>query len=322
MPRLNNIIYIRVIATLMVVAYHSLYLYTNRWNYMDAPHITIYEQIAEILNRIDMPAFVFISGYLFSRQISRKKYKSPTEIIWNKINRLLLPYIFWMVINLILVPEPLTFMKIINGFNHLWFLPMLFQMFLITIISIPLWTRLTKQASLLCFTSMLLLFFVAYYKGLNISLGHIKTFLPVFYLGIITEKYNLLQMIQKWHKFSLPISATLYIIACIFLFSKNPAVRDITIKTTAYIVIMSSMSLLIKSKDISHQAIILTDKYSMSIYLIHHILIQYALSFQSIFQFLASHYIIGPILIFAASIICSISIASLLHRTPYLQKVI
>ena len=311
-----------MIATLMVVAYHSLCLYTNKWNYMDAPHITIYEQIAEILNRIDMPAFVFISGYLFSRQISRKKYKSPTEIIWNKINRLLLPYIFWMVINLILVPEPLTFMKFINGFNHLWFLPMLFQMFLITVITIPLWTRLSKQASFLCFTSMLLLFFVAYYKGLNISLGHIKTFLPVFYLGIITEKYNLLQMIKKWHKFSLPISATLYIIACIFLFSKNPAVRDITIKTTAYIVIMSSMSLLIKSKDISHQAITLTDKYSMSIYLIHHILIQYALSFQSIFQFLASHYIIGPILIFSASIICSISIASLLHRTPYLQKVI
>ncbi len=49
-----------MIATLMVVAYHSLCLYTNKWNYMDAPHITIYEQIAEILNRIDMPAFVFI----------------------------------------------------------------------------------------------------------------------------------------------------------------------------------------------------------------------------------------------------------------------
>lgn len=322
MLRLNNIIYIRVIATLMVVAYHSLCLYTTRWDYIDAPHIKVYEQIAEILNRIDMPAFVFISGYLFSRQISRRKFNSSTEIIWYKINRLLLPYLFWMVINLILVPEPLTFMKFINGFSHLWFLPMLFQLFLVSIVAIPLWTRLSQKASLLCFTSMLLLFFIVYYKRLNIPLGHIKTFLPIFYLGIITGKYDLLQTIQKWHKYILPISATIYTISCIFLFSNNPAVRDIIIKATAYIVILSSMGLLTKSKDITHLAINLTDKYSMGIYLIHHILIQYSLSFQSIFLFLASHYIIGPILIFTTSLICSISIASLLHRTPFLQKVI
>lgn len=321
MHRLNNIIYIRVIATIMVVAYHSLCLYTNRWDYMDTPHIIIYEHIAEILNRIDMPAFVFISGYLFSRQISRRKFNSSTEIIWYKINRLLLPYLFWMVINLILVPEPLTFMKFINGFSHLWFLPMLFQLFLVSIVAIPLWTRLSQKASLLCFTSMLLLFFIVYYKGLNIPLGHIKTFLPIFYLGIITEKYDILHTTSKWHKYILPISATIYIISCIFIFSKNPAIRDIIIKATAYTVIISSMSLL-ETKDISHRFITIIDKYSMGIYLIHHILIQYSLSFQSVFHFLVSHYIIGPILIFTASIICSISIASLLHRTPYLQKII
>lgn len=168
---------------------------------------------------------------------------------------------------------------------------------------------------------MLLLFFLTYYTGLNIPLGHIKTYLPVFYLGIITEKYDLLHTIPKWHKYILPISATIYIISCIFIFSKNPAIRDIIIKATAYTVIISSMSLL-ETKDISHRFITIIDKYSMGIYLIHHILIQYSLSFQSVFHFLVSHYIIGPILIFTASIICSISIASLLHRTPYLQKII
>lgn len=68
LSRQNNITYIRFSATLMVVVYHSLCLYTNRWTYSDMPPIALYEHFAEILNRIDMPAFVFISGYLFSRQ--------------------------------------------------------------------------------------------------------------------------------------------------------------------------------------------------------------------------------------------------------------
>ena len=142
------------------------------------------------------------------------------------------------------------------------------------------------------------------------------------FVSIISEKCHLLNIKQHWHNYILPISCTIYAFSCIYLFTDNPAVRDIIIKITAYTIIFSSMSLLTTAKYITHPAITCIDKYSMGIYLIHHILIQYSLSLHPIFLFLATHYIIGPILIFTASTICSIYMASLLHKTPYLQKVI
>ena len=199
---------------------------------------------------------------------------------------------------------------------------MLFQQFIVAIIILPLWKNHSKKANLLYFTSMLLFFFVAYYKGLNIPANYIKTFFPVFYLGMISEKFQLLHELRNWHKYILPITICCYILSCTFFFPSNPAVRDIIIKLTAYTIICSSMSMLASAKNITHPTITYIDKYSMGIYLIHHILIQYFLTFHPVFHFFKSHYIIGPILIFTTSIICSISIASILHKTPYLQKVI
>lgn len=320
--RLINIIYIRFIATIMVVAYHSLCLYTSRWNYTDTPPVILYENLAEVFNKIDIPAFVFISGYLFSRQITKKKFNNFTEIILYKIKRLFFPYIFWLVINLLLVPEPLTISKFFYGFNHLWFLPMLLQLYFIAIITLPLWSRLSKRVNLLCLASMLFCFFIAYYKGWDLPVSHIKTFLPAFYLGIITEKYNLTNNKEKLLNYLLPIAISVYVFGCLFIFTSNPSIRDVILKVSALSVIFSSMSIFHSNKEISNWIIMLVDKYSMGIYLIHHIIIQYFFSYGFIVQTLRIHYIIGPILIFTSTLFCSIFISSFISKTPYLRHVI
>lgn len=320
--RLNNIIYIRFIATNMVIAYHSLCLYTSRWNYTDSPPIALYEHLAEIFNRIDMPAFVFISGYLLSKQITNNKYSNCTDIFLYKIKRLFIPYIFWLVINLLLIPETLSFSDFFYGINHLWFLPMLLHLSIFSIISLPIWTKFSKRTSLICFASMLFIFFIAYYKGWNLPIAYIKTFLPVFYLGIITEKHHLLNINKRNLKYILFISIVIYVLVCLFLFTPNPSIRDLIIKLSAFSIIFSSMGILKSDKEISNRIILLVDKYSMGIYLIHHIIIQYLLSFNSIVQTLNIHHIMGPILIFAISLLTSIFLASQISKVPYLRYVI
>ena len=323
LSRLNNITYIRFAATLMVVVYHSLCLYTNRWAYPDTPSIALYEHLAEILNKIDMPAFVFISGYLFSRQITtRKKFQSRGEMIVYKLKRLLIPYLFWLVINLLLVPESLTLTKLLNGFNQLWFLPMLLQMFIIAIITLPVWIKFSKTISLLSLSSMLLFFFTAYYKGINLPFPFVKTFLPIFYFGIITERFQLLNFKKRFHPCMLPIAIAIYTLACIFLCTANPSIRDFVIKLSSYSVIFLTMSVLQTQKDVSNKFVSTIEKYSMGIYLIHHILIQYTLTNIIVLRFMGTHYIVGPIFIFTLSLSVSLLLTFMLSKVPHLQCIV
>lgn len=317
--RFKNITYIRFAATLMVVAYHSLCLYTNRWNYSGMSPISLYEHLAEILNRIDMPAFVFISGYLFSSQLTRKKFQNIIDIIIYKFRRLFIPYIFWMIINLLLIPELFTFTKFLNGFNHLWFLSMLLQLFLITTFTLPLWTRLSIKKSLLCFAGIQLFIFVAFYKGWNLPLPYIKTFLPVFYLGIITERFQLLNFKKHYHQYILPFAIANYILVCVFFFTCNPSIRDIAVKISAYSVIFLFMGTLRFLKGNPNKDVMIIDKYSMGIYLIHHIIIQFALTYNGVVHFLENHYVTGPLLIFGLSFSVSLLLTSLITRIPYLR---
>lgn len=68
--RLTYISYLRVMAMLMVVLYHCL-CYYGVWGYDDAVTVNAYSCLASFLNYIDMPLFVFISGYLYAHILKR-----------------------------------------------------------------------------------------------------------------------------------------------------------------------------------------------------------------------------------------------------------
>lgn len=319
--KFNNIVYVRTFATLMVVAYHSICMYTHRWDY-NVDFINTYEIIAEILNRIDMPAFVFISGFLFSDQISKNRFKSSFEIILHKSKRLLIPYFFWMGIVIIFLPEQLTYDKVINGFSHLWFLPMLFQLFLLAIITIPLWTSLSKKISIICLISMFLFVFLSYYKGWKIPFLYIKTFFPFFYLGIITNRHKLLNINIKRDIKILIVLCAIYLIICTYFHSNNPAIRDLVIKILSCSIIYYIMYYIKDVPSPTNRFITLINDNSMGIYLIHHIIIQSFLSWDIILMIFNNHHIIAPLFIFLFSLLSSILISSRLSKIPYLHNII
>ena len=88
--QLHFISYMRVTAMVMVVIYHCVSYYCV-WDFPGF-RSDIYGIFAKFLNYIDMPAFVFVSGYLYSfNLLGGGKYKNNKKFIEGKCKRLLLP---------------------------------------------------------------------------------------------------------------------------------------------------------------------------------------------------------------------------------------
>ena len=129
--RLTYISFLRVVAMTMVVLFHCLAYYSDSiWQYAD-PDVSGYGIFARFLNVIDMPMFVFISGFLYAYLREAKgKYKDNMAFLRNKARRLMVPYLFWGVVLLLLFPDKHA-SDMLTGISHLWFLLMLFGLFLL-----------------------------------------------------------------------------------------------------------------------------------------------------------------------------------------------
>ena len=101
----------------------------------------LYRQQYELINQyglinLAMPMFVFISGFLFGRQLKRKPL-SLVKVIKDKFVRLMIPFfvftIFFMLTTNSLSWEPFYRWT----YWHLWFLPMLFWCFIVTYLIHP-----------------------------------------------------------------------------------------------------------------------------------------------------------------------------------------
>jgi len=81
-----------------------------------------------------MPLYIFISGYLFSYLFNKKgKYTSFWGFTRNKFERLIIPYIIFSVLIALTYNQfKLEYFKnFIDGYEHLWFILMLFESFII-----------------------------------------------------------------------------------------------------------------------------------------------------------------------------------------------
>ena len=93
--RLYDIIIIRCVAIIMVVAFHA---YGMMYAATHFPALKeVYYRMYFILNQcvfinIAMPMFVFVSGYLFSFLWRKGKYQDFGNLVKNKAKRILLPY--------------------------------------------------------------------------------------------------------------------------------------------------------------------------------------------------------------------------------------
>ena len=122
----------RVLAMLMIIAFHSMLFYTGKWWRFNGPYIILWKKFSEFLNTIDLPMFVFISGFLFAHlYINKSKYHDRTQFVLEKVRRLLIPYLFWGIFLVITMPSLNQWSELLTGISHLWFLLMLFIIFTI-----------------------------------------------------------------------------------------------------------------------------------------------------------------------------------------------
>lgn len=136
MERLKEIDIIRTFVIILLVLYHALAPYCGGWDMPSyaQPNEGFYWG-GKLAYSGMLETFVLISGYVFAFSL-QKKVISFQLLLAGKLKRLFVPCMCWGIIMTLIFfgPSKLLnlehFWKIIGGYGHLWFLPMLFWCFL------------------------------------------------------------------------------------------------------------------------------------------------------------------------------------------------
>nr|MBD5376410.1 acyltransferase [Bacteroides sp.] len=133
--RLNDVVIIRSIAIVMVVAFHAYYMMMVPGHFpksMDMYH-QMYYNINCLILQFRMPLFIMISGYLFSHLENDKgKYATFKALLQNKFKRLILPFFVFATVFMLSINDFSWEPYYRWGYQHLWFIPMLFWCFIFT----------------------------------------------------------------------------------------------------------------------------------------------------------------------------------------------
>lgn len=89
--KLLSVSYLRVGAMLMVIYFHCLCHFATYWNAPEGLLVPEHDALGYLLNAIDMPMFIYISGYLYAYLYFRKnKYHDNAAFLRGKARRLML----------------------------------------------------------------------------------------------------------------------------------------------------------------------------------------------------------------------------------------
>lgn len=137
--RIVEMDFLRNLSLLLLVIDHCFAIYSGIWSNPTESSIGIYYWIGRFSCSFMLPLWVFISGYLWEHSLKMKK--SPVSlrtIISKKGKRLLLPAIVLSVLYSLVIGEfndgisARGILLLLSGKGHLWFLPMLFWVFVLS----------------------------------------------------------------------------------------------------------------------------------------------------------------------------------------------
>ena len=319
--RLTYISFLRVVAMTMVVLFHCLAYYSDSiWPYPD-PDVAGYGIFAHFLNVIDMPMFVFISGFLYAYLREAKgKYKDNMAFLTNKAQRLMVPYLFWGVALLLLFPDKHV-SDMLTGISHLWFLLMLFGLFLLAHFTYPFWRSLTPLRLML----LVCLSFLLYPLGLKFHfatdyfcIDRILMYLPYFIVG--GGGYLLSTNLQKL-RHALPAMLALLVILFLLTTYVLPSVPSLVVYPIQYLFV--SMFLVccfgyfsqLPSAVLQFRGLDSLDRCSMGIYILHHILIAFPLQWPAVREVMNGYWWLCPWLMFLVVYALSWMLTAALLRT-------
>lgn len=212
-----DIAFFRVAVIAFLVVFHAFCPYADHWNYWGGDlgfDIPAYWWLDNWSYSFFLQGFVFISGYIFGIQKEQKKQKDVFSIkgeLKKKFIRLMVPSLLFSTLYMALFNQWqgwLTPYRIINGWQHFWFLPMLFSCFVVTM----LLDRLKIKSLWILLTSFILMLIPL--PGLPMRLDMVAKYFIFFYTGVIGGGIFTCKL-PKW---SIPVLAIIQVVLFVILF--------------------------------------------------------------------------------------------------------
>lgn len=310
--KLTEITYLRVIAVVSLVAWHSYCSYVC-WGIGESPLDRYYRQIFLLLTPdADMPLFTFISGYLFSHLFAKGKYSDFRSFLKNKVHRLLIPYlILGFIINMTQIGRAHPVELLLGTPNHLWYCLMLFYCFVACwLIEKKCGSRINKIAMWMSFL------FVTLVGSRNIVPSPLGIWMPVYYYGYFYCGFQISLYRDKALDFT---HRYRYIIMIIFIGTALvPGLKShLLIPTTISFILLLFTVVSVLSKNIQEVAppIRLIEKYSFGIYVFHQWIIWNITRYPGMKPFIHEHYILFPLGLFVSVFVFSMLLTHLSIKT-------
>lgn len=337
--RKGEIIYFRVVAMMMVVFFHCLGFYTHGWPFEEL-YVPAWQFVGSLLNYIDMPAFVFISGFLYAYlKLERGKYNDDKVFLKGKTKRLLLPYIVWTAVNVALIPSSFNMQAICKGYSHLWFLMMLMMVFVIVTFTQRWWIRFSIGQFLFFMAASVLMYMAFSHKDFRwLGIQQAAQFLPYFLLGVMTVKHRLLERLSNIKKNRRVLSVLLAVVTLVIISWVNAAehtfhgwfyLSTLLAYIAASILLIAIYGILSSgitpplcegsehqhNSSIAQKVWVSLDRCSMGIYIIHHIIIFYVLQYQWMRALMVEYCTVMPFILFALFLATSWGASAVLQKT-------
>lgn len=316
----------RVLAMLMIVSFHSLCFYTHWWWSSGGIFVPIWEKTAILLNAIDLPMFVFISGFLFGHLYIKGKYHKWQPFLQGKVRRLLVPYLFWGIFLIIMLPSSCKWFDLFTGISHLWFLLMLFEIFAIIIPFADFFClKTTKRQAIAIIVGAYALLFI--YHALSFHRTFLciyasLSYLPVFLIGLFWARYKIYRHLSVHFAIVLFI-ASLASLAfyCYAILHLSFYADNILLRLLGYTIIIALFSMLYNTvfNGCLYKIITHFDKLSMGIYIFSQICINILLLIPGSIAFLNQYYHIGPVIIFAAGFFIPWLLSYIFNKSKYIK---
>lgn len=261
MKRDYSISIMRVFAMLMIVYYHCLCYNLGAWVWFENSH-SVYPPLESAFVRniayVGLDAFVFISGLLYCRIGSTGKYNNIKCFIIGKGERLLIPYAVWGLLQFFIL---YTFEKPSNlfyGSEHLWFLLMLFEVFTLAALTKGIWRKISIKTCIMFFISLLFLDWAVnkfnllprdeYGRTLFCFQSTLK-YLPMFYLGMMTELFQVYKKFKVYWKLVPPLAILLFSVGALLNFVHLPLSQAYTWVPTSLLLILCYGNLRDRKRD-------------------------------------------------------------------------
>lgn len=317
-----SVTYMRVIFTVWILIFHCFNEFLPSASLKTFPIHNIEElEFMRGVTKCVLMGFVFISGLLMARGYFDGAYSDTRHFILDKCKRLLVPYCFWSLGLVILYN--VSWIQVLDGAKHLWFLLMLFEVMVIAIFMMPIIRRTGWNIDL----SLLFLIIVAtailgkYFSAPYILDWHeTLIYFPAFYIGIMMVKYRLDERILFVKSFQF-YGASVLIIICTAIVSFTTSlpygsfyinIPYLLTPPTIYLIIKRLCSV---SQPASY--IMSLDRNSLGIYILHQFIGKYTLLYYipEYYMFYDTHPFFAPGLLFIQMLFLSWIGSDLLHRT-------